>query len=41
MYFERFIKKVMHPKYGESLLSVGIDWTIKLFVNRNIIKSSE
>ena len=41
MYFERFIKKVNHPKYGESLLSVGIDWTIKLFVNRNIIKSSE
>lgn len=41
MNFERFIKKVEHPKYGECLLSVGIDWTIKLFVNRNIIKSNE
>lgn len=39
MNFERFIKKVVHPKYGESLLSVGIDWTVKLFVNRNILKS--
>lgn len=38
MYFDRFIKKVVHPLYGESILSVGTDWKIKLFVNRNIIK---
>ena len=37
-YFDRFIKKVDHPKYGESILSVGIDWKIKLFVNRNIVR---
>ena len=36
-YFEKFMKKVKHPKYGESLLSLGIDWKIKLFSNRNII----
>ena len=29
---DRFIKKVNHPKYGESLLTIGIDWKIKLFV---------
>lgn len=38
MYFDRFIKKVVHPLYGESILSIGIDWKLKLFVNRNIIK---
>lgn len=38
MHFDKFIKKVDHPKYGESILSVGIDFKIKLFVNRNIIK---
>lgn len=37
-YFDRFIKKVDHPVYGESILSVGIDWKIKLFVNRNIVR---
>ena len=41
MNFERYIKKIVHPKYGESILSVGIDWTVKLFVNRNIIRSDE
>ena len=41
MSYEKFIKKVDHPKYGESLLSIGIDWKIKLFVNRNIMKSGE
>ena len=40
-YFDRFIKKVDHPKYGESILSVGIDWKIKLFVNRNIVRLPE
>ena len=37
MYYDKFIKKVYHPKYGESILSVGVDWKIKLFVNRNIV----
>ena len=41
MYFDRFIRKVYHPIYGESILSVGIDWKIKLFTNRNIIKEEE
>ena len=36
MYFDRFIKKVDHPIYGESIMSVGIDWKIRLFVNRDI-----
>ena len=36
MYFDRFIKKVDHPIYGESVMSVGIDWKIRLFVNRDI-----
>lgn len=37
MHFDRFIKKVDHPLYGESILSIGIDFKIKLFINRNII----
>ena len=41
MYFDRFIRKVDHPIYGESILSVGIDWKIKLFINRNIVKDEE
>ena len=41
MYFDRFIKKIEHPIYGESILSVGIDWKIRLFVNRNITKNDE
>ena len=41
MSYEKFIKKIDHPKYGESILSIGIDWKIKLFVNRNIMKSGE
>ena len=41
MHFEKFIKKVEHPKYGESILSVGIDFKIKLFINRNIIKNKK
>lgn len=36
MYFDRFIKKVDHPIHGEAIMSVGIDWKIKLFANRNI-----
>ena len=38
MFFDRFIKKVNHPIYGESIMSVGIDWKIRLFVNRNITR---
>ncbi len=38
MYFDRFIRKVDHPVYGESILSVGIDWKVKLYTNRNIVK---
>ena len=38
MYYDRFIRKVDHPKYGESILSVGIDWKVKLYTNRNIVK---
>ena len=41
MYFDRFIKKVEHPLYGESIMSVGIDWKITLFVNRNITKNDQ
>ena len=38
IYYDRFIRKVDHPKYGESILSVGIDWKVKLYTNRNIVK---
>ena len=41
MYYDRFIRKVDHPKYGESILSVGIDWKVKLYTNRNIIKQEQ
>ena len=41
MYFDRFMKKVDHPLYGESILTVGIDWKIKLFINRNIRREVE
>ena len=32
LYYDKFIQKVNHPIYGESLVSIGIDWKIKLFV---------
>ena len=35
MYYDRFIQKIVHPKYGESILSIGIDYKIKLFINKN------
>ena len=41
MYYDRFIRKVDHPKYGESILSVGMDWKVKLYTNRNIIKAEK
>lgn len=41
MYYDRFLRKVDHPKYGESILSVGIDWKVKLYTNRNIIKQEQ
>ena len=31
------IKKVVHPKYGESVISASVDGTIKLWVNEEII----
>ena len=37
MFYDKFIKKVNHPVYGESLLSIGVDWRIKLWVNRNVV----
>lgn len=41
MQFDRFIQKVNHPIHGESILTVGIDWNIKLFANRNIRRMPE
>ena len=42
MFYDKFIKKVNHPVYGESLLSIGVDWRIKLWVNRNVdVKEEE
>lgn len=41
MHFEKFIEKVNHPKYGECLLSLGIDWTVKLYVNRDLVVEKE
>ena len=35
MYFDRFIKKVEHPLYGESILSVSLDGKIRIFINEN------
>ena len=32
---ERYIRKVKHPLYGEALISVGNDYKIKLFINKN------
>lgn len=33
--FDRFIQKIEHPLYGEAILSVGIDFKIKLFITEN------
>ncbi len=41
MHFEKFIKKVQHPLYGDALLSEGIDWKIKLFISRNLVVEKE
>ena len=30
---ERYVKKLIHPLYGESLISIGNDYKIKLYVN--------
>lgn len=35
---ERFVKKVMHPLYGEALISIGNDYKIKLYSNINYNK---
>ena len=31
------VKKIMHPLYGESLLTGSIDGTIKLWINKSLI----
>ena len=36
LYHPRYMKKVIHPVYGEALLIVGIDYKIDLYTNRNI-----
>ena len=41
MEFDKFIKKVRHPKYGECLLTIGIDWKLKLYVNRTYTEPEE
>ena len=33
-----FMKKLIHPLYGESILISGKDWTIKLFTLKNVTK---
>lgn len=40
-YFEKYFLKVDHPLYGESILTLGIDYKIKLFVNRNLVVTKE
>lgn len=35
-YFNKKIKKVDHPKYGESILTIGVDWKLRLYINRDI-----
>ena len=32
---ERFMRKVRHPIYGEALISVGNDYKIKLYIDKN------
>ena len=32
---ERYVKKLIHPLYGESLISIGNDYKIKLCINKN------
>ena len=41
MEFDKYIKKVRHPKYGECLLTIGIDWKLKLYVNRAYVDPEE
>ena len=41
MDFDKYIKKVRHPKYGECLLTIGIDWKLKLYVNRTYVEPEE
>ncbi len=35
---ERFLKKVKHPIFGESLISVGNDYKMKLYIDKNTEK---
>lgn len=34
-----YMKKLRHPKYGESVLISGKDWTIKLFTLKGVMRS--
>ena len=36
---ERFLRKVRHPIYGEALISIGNDYKIKLYIDKNIEKN--
>ena len=37
----KYMKKVVHPVYGEALLVIGIDFKINLYVNRSITKLND
>ena len=36
--YPRYMKKVIHPIYGEALLIIGVDFKIKLYINKTITK---
>ena len=35
---ERFVRKIIHPLYGEALMSIGNDYKVKLYININYKK---
>ena len=39
--YPRYMKKVIHPIYGEALLAIGVDFKINLYVNRSITKFND
>ena len=40
LYHPRYMKKVIHPVYGEAILTVDISWNINLFTHGKITKFS-
>lgn len=38
---DKYIQKINHPIYGESILSVGNDFKIKLYINRRYIDTNK